>query len=92
MMVVLFSTASFRGIVTISIDRFFALHFHLRYQELVTHKRVVAVIISICLYSALLSPMALWGTAKYSVSLYIHRYCHWSSFYNTGLHQDLFGC
>ena len=60
MMVVLFSTASFWGIVTISVDRFLALHFHLRYQELVTHKRVVALIISIWLYSAFLSSMALW--------------------------------
>ena len=57
---VLFSTASFWGVVTISVDRFLALHFHLRYQELVTHKRVVAVIISIWLYSAFLSSMALW--------------------------------
>ena len=70
MMVVLFSTASFWGVVTISVDRFFALHFHLRYQELVTHKRVVAVIISICLYSALLSPMALWVPPNIQ-SLYI---------------------
>ena len=60
MMVILFSTASFWGVVTISVDRFLALHFHLRYQELVTHKRVVAVIISIWLYSAFLSSMALW--------------------------------
>ena len=60
MMVILFSTASFWGVVTISVDRFLALHFHLRYQELVTHKRVVVVIISIWLYSAFLSSMALW--------------------------------
>ena len=59
-MVILFSTASFWGVVTISVDRFLAFHFHLRYQELVTHKRVVAVIISIWLYSAFLSSMALW--------------------------------
>ena len=60
MMVVLLCTASFWGVVTISVDRFLALHFHLRYQELVTHKRVVAVIISIWLYSGFLSSMALW--------------------------------
>ena len=59
-MVVLFSTASFWGVVTISVDRFLALHFHLRYQELVTHKRVVAVILTVWLYSAFLSSMALW--------------------------------
>ena len=41
------SFASFLGIVAISIDRFLAIHLHLRYQELVTHKLVVAVVISI---------------------------------------------
>ena len=34
--------ASFLGIVAVSVDRFLAIHLHLRYQELVTHKRVVA--------------------------------------------------
>ena len=43
----LFSLASFFGVVAVSVDRFLAIHLHLRYQELVTHKRVVAVVISI---------------------------------------------
>ena len=46
-----FSFASFLGVVAISVDRFLAIHLHLRYQELVTHKRVVAVVISIWLLS-----------------------------------------
>ena len=58
--VILFSTASFCGVIAISIDRFLAVHLHLRYQELVTHKRVVAVVISIWVFSALWSSMALW--------------------------------
>ena len=37
----LFSAASFCGVVALSVDRFLAIHLHLRYQELVTHKRVV---------------------------------------------------
>ena len=37
----LFSLASFVGVVSLSADRFLAIHLHLRYQELVTHKRVV---------------------------------------------------
>ena len=41
----LFSTASFFGVVVVSLDRFLAIHLHLRYQELVTHKRVVAFLI-----------------------------------------------
>jgi len=51
----LFSTASFWGVVAVSVDRFLAIHLHLRYQELVTHKRVVAVVISIWVLSALAS-------------------------------------
>ena len=51
----LFSGASFVGVVALSVDRFMAIHLHLRYQELVTHKRVVALVISIWMSSALLS-------------------------------------
>ena len=41
----LFSTASFLGVVAVRVDRFLAVHLHLRYQELVTHKLVVVVVI-----------------------------------------------
>ena len=41
----LFSAASFLGVVAVSVDRFLAVHLHLRYQELVTHKHVVVVVI-----------------------------------------------
>ena len=41
----LFLTASFFGVVAVSVDRFLAVHLHLRYQELVTHKLVVVVVI-----------------------------------------------
>ena len=58
--VFLFSTASFLGVVAISVDRFLAIHLHLRYQELVTHKRIVIVVISIWLFSAFSSLMVLW--------------------------------
>ena len=57
----LFSTASFFGVVAVSVDRFLAVHLHLRYQELVTHKRVVVVVISKWLYSAFISFMIFWG-------------------------------
>lgn len=48
----LFVNASFFSVVAISVDRFLAIHLHLRYQEIVTHKRVVAVVISIWMLSA----------------------------------------
>ena len=52
--------ASFLGVVAVSVDRFLAIHLHLRYQELVTHKRVVAVVIFIWMLSAFLSLSSLW--------------------------------
>ena len=56
----LFSAASFHGVVAVSVDRFLAVHLHLRYQELVTHRRVVIVVIGIWVYSAFLSLIILW--------------------------------
>jgi len=43
----LLSNASFFTVVAISVDRFLAIYLHLRYQELVTHKRVVTAVILI---------------------------------------------
>ncbi|XP_020622693.1 melanocortin receptor 5-like [Orbicella faveolata] len=60
LMMGLFPIASFLGVVAVSVDRFLAIQFHLRYQELVTYKRVVAVVISIWLTSLSFSLVALW--------------------------------
>ena len=49
------ASASFFSVVAITVDRFLAIHLHLRYQELVTHKRVIAVVISTWVISAFLS-------------------------------------
>ena len=57
--VTLFSFASLFGVMALSVDRFLAIHLHLRYQELVTHKRVVSVVISIWVLSAFFSLIAL---------------------------------
>ena len=51
--VVVFAWASFFSVTALSADRFLAIHFHLRYRELVTHKRGVAVVVSIWIFSAL---------------------------------------
>lgn len=56
----LFFLASFFGVVAISVDRFLAIHLHLRYQELVTHKRIVAAVITTWLLSVFLSLTNLW--------------------------------
>ena len=52
--------ASFFGVVALAADRFLAVHLHLRYQELVTHKRVVTVVISIWIMSAILMLLYTW--------------------------------
>ena len=59
----LFLAASFLGVVAVGVDRFLAVHLHLRYQELVTHRRVVVVVIGKWLCSAFFSLITLWGLA-----------------------------
>ena len=68
----LFSCASFLGVVALAADRFFAIHFHLRYQELVTHKRVAALMISIWIFSSFLSFLSLsWITPQKAKSIFL---------------------
>ena len=57
-----FSSASFFGIFALTVDRFLAIHkmhLHLRYQEIVTYERIVALVISILVLSSALSVPAL---------------------------------
>ena len=54
------ANASFFGVVALAADRFLAVHFYLRYQELVTHKRVVTVVLSIWIISAILMLLFIW--------------------------------
>ena len=57
-----FCLSSFFNVVTISVDRFLAVYLHLRYKELVTHKRVIAAVISIWLFSAIISSSVLYDS------------------------------
>ena len=59
MIVVFLCVASFLGVTALSVDRFLAIHLHLRYQAIVTHKRVVASVVSIWVLSAVISQTAL---------------------------------
>jgi len=54
-----FALASSLGVLAVSVDMFLAIHLHLRYQELVTHKRIVAVVILIWVMSAFRSLVTL---------------------------------
>ncbi|XP_068707384.1 adenosine receptor A3-like [Montipora foliosa] len=49
-----FAYASFFGVLSLSLDRFLAIHLHLRYQELVTYQRVVTAVISVYVLSGLI--------------------------------------
>ena len=59
-----FTYASFFGVVALATDRFLAIHLHLRYQELVTQKRVVAVVISTWILSAIVMLLLGWTSSN----------------------------
>ena len=51
---------SLLSVVAIGVDRFLAIHLHLRYKELVTHRRVVAVVMSIWVFCTFFSLTMFW--------------------------------
>ena len=53
--------ASLFGVIALGADRFLAIHLHLRYQELATHRRVVASVILIWIFSATISLSGPWA-------------------------------
>ena len=52
---------SFFSVMALAIDRFLAIHLHLRYQELVTHKRIAALVTSIVIFSLILTFLVKWS-------------------------------
>lgn len=58
--IILFTSASLFGVMAISVDRYMAIHLHLRYQELVTQTRVIIGVTSLWILSAILSFIFLW--------------------------------
>ena len=88
---VFFATSSFLGVTSLAAERFLAVHLHLRYQELVTYKRVVAVVTSISLFSAFLSLLPLWreNVAAY-LMLSIQFFCLFATaFFNLKLYSSV---
>ena len=65
------SYVSLFGVVALTTDRFLALHLHLRYQELVTHKRVVTVVISIWIISAILMLLFIWIPSNVALIIFV---------------------
>ena len=64
------SCASLFVVMALTIDRFLAIQLHLRYQELVTQKRVVAVVISIIVLSSLISSSPFWVPHEWRGAIY----------------------
>ena len=88
----LLCTASFLGIFALTVDRFLAIHLHLRYQELVTYRRVVAVVISVWVFSSCISLFVLNRILENVLDI-ITIYNYWGSLshYNgINLLQDIF--
>ena len=86
-----FAASSFLGVTSLTADRFLAVHLHLRYQELVTYKRVVAVVTSNWLFSAFLSLLGLWreNEAAYLI-LSIQFFCLFATaFFNLKLYSSV---
>ena len=65
-----FTASLFLFVTAITVDGSLAAHLHLRYQELVTHKRVVIVVILIWVFSILLPLLAFWSL--WNVTLGLH--------------------
>lgn len=70
MIMSLFALASFFGVVLLSVDRFMAIQFHLRYREIVTHRRVAAVVITVWVFSASLSLTPAWFPSESSLIIF----------------------
>lgn len=58
--IIFFTTASLFGVMAVSVDRYMAIHLHLRYRELVTEKRIVAGVVLIWILSSCMSSIFLW--------------------------------
>ena len=61
-----FCISSFFNVVTRSVDRFLAVHLHISYQKRVTHKHVIVAVISIWLFSAIISSSVFWDPQLWS--------------------------
>ena len=60
------SCASLLTMTVMSLDRYIAFHFHLRYKEIVTAKRVVVSLVAVWFVSVFVSSTLLWNVMAYS--------------------------
>ena len=56
----LLCVASFLSVTALAADRFLAVHLHLRYEELVTNKRVAYAVTAVWTVSVIITPLRVW--------------------------------
>ena len=67
--------ASFLSVLVLTVDRFLAIHFHLRYQQVVTYKRSFVVVISLFMVSASLSSVSFWFKHAFTIQTVFEIVC-----------------
>ena len=73
----LLATASFLNVIVIAVDRLLAVSLHLRYQELITPKRVTKVLLFVWLTSCIIASMFIFlpkGNGKVTVAILLVGY------------------
>ena len=70
---IILSWASYFGVLALTVDRFLAIHLKLRYQEFVNHKRAVAVVILIMMFTSFLR-LSLGGSRHTTGEKFISRF------------------
>ena len=68
---ILFLCASILGVLVLSVDRFLAVFLHLRYQEIVTPKRVVSILILSWVISTIIVSLP-WIIHEYFLSIFLN--------------------
>lgn len=68
---VMFCGVSFLTVAAFSIDKFLALHWHLRYNTIVTTKRVIYIVLSFWVIFGAMSTIQIWSMTVYRVSVCI---------------------
>ena len=69
----IFISASLFGVTALCADRYLAIYLHLRYQELVPHKRVTIAVTSIWVFSTLTSLLSFWISTNIMFAYYAIR-------------------
>ena len=70
---IILSWASYFGVLALTVDRFLAIHLKLRYQEFVNHKRAVAVVTLIMMFTSFLR-LSLGGSRHTTGEKFISRF------------------